>query len=228
TTKPVACAVSFHSVSKARTSSTLMETTLLAIRSSVAAQVGLASTAAAWRARCAACGASPGSGTRGGRSRIPFSGRGCTGGLVAGGGGVCAPMVGEAVCGAAAAKVSGAQAASRRKLRSRGNRMGSGRLPREIQLLGRPNVIQAPYGHGMRSAGDALGFLRGLREDLAHGGDEGIERRPALGLRRLDEQAFRHQEREIGRRRMHAVIEQTFGEIHGRYAQLFRLTLEGD
>src|SRR6185312_10577251 len=192
TTKPVACAVSFHSVSKARTSSTLIDTTLLAMCSRVAAQVGLASTAAAWRARCAACGVSPGSGTRGGTSRMPFAGRGCTGGVVAGGGGLCVAVAGEAVCGAAAAKVSGAQAASRTRSRRRGNRMGSGRLPREIQLLGRPNVIQAPYGHGMRSAGDALGFLRGFRQDLAHGGDERIECSLALGLRRLDEQALRH------------------------------------
>src|SRR5580704_2439880 len=53
TTKPVACAVAFHSVSKARTRSMSIETTLPAMRSSVTAQSGLASTAAAC---CAICG----------------------------------------------------------------------------------------------------------------------------------------------------------------------------
>src|SRR6185437_12371010 len=218
TTKPVAWAVSFQSVSKARTSSTLIETTLLAIRSRVAAQVGLASPAAAWRARCAACGAPFGSGTRDGRTRIGLEG--CIG-APAGGGVFCLVLVGEA-CGPAA-KLRGAQAASRRTLRRRGNRMSSGRLPREIQLLGCPNVIQAPNRHGMRSAGDALGFFRGFRQDLAHGFDEGIERRLALGFRRLDEQAFGHEQREIGRRCVHAVIEQPLGEIHGRDPELLRL-----
>src|SRR5579872_1615991 len=215
TTKPVACAVSFQSVSKARTSSTLMETTLLAMCSRVAAQVGLASAAAACRARCAACAVPPGSaipgrrtgsGTRGRRTGAGPAGGGCTG-EPAGGGAFCSTVAGEAAWGAPAARLSGAQAASRRRLRGRGNRMGSGRLPREIQLLGRPNVIQAPYRHGMRSAGDALGFFRGFGEDLAHGGDEGVERRLAFGLRRLDEQALRHEQWEIGRRRVHAVIE---------------------
>src|SRR6185437_10788818 len=220
TTKPVACAVSFQSVSKARTSSTLIETTLLAIRSRVAAHVGLASTAAAWRARCAACRAPPGSGTRGGRTGIGLEG--CTG--PAGGGVFCVVLAGEA-CGAAA-KLSGAQVASRRTLRGRGNRMSSGGLPREIQLLGRPNVIQAPNRHGMRSAGDALGFFRSFRQDLAHGLDEGIECRLALGFRRLDEQTLGHEEREIGRRRVHAVIEQPLGEIHGSDPELLRLAPE--
>src|SRR5579862_7239740 len=55
TTKPVACAVVFHSVSKARVWSTSMDTTLLAMRSSVSAQSGLPSTAAACCAACAAC-----------------------------------------------------------------------------------------------------------------------------------------------------------------------------
>src|SRR3984885_922598 len=52
TTKPVACAVVFHSVSKARVESTSIDTTLPAIRSSVSAQSGLPSIAAA----CCAAG----------------------------------------------------------------------------------------------------------------------------------------------------------------------------
>src|SRR6185437_14987279 len=175
-----------------------METTLLAIRSRVAAHVGLVSTAAAWRVRWAACGGSPGNGTRGGRWDMPRGGRADSGGERPGttAGGTRSVLPGAADCGAAVRRFSGAQAASRRTLSRRGNRMGSAGLPREIQLFRRPNVVQAPYRHGMRSAGDALGFLRGFREDLAHGGDEGIERRLALGLRRLDEQALRHQQRE--------------------------------
>src|SRR5207237_9985570 len=45
-TKPVACAVEFHSVSNARVESTSIDTTLPAMRSSVSAQSGLPSTAA--------------------------------------------------------------------------------------------------------------------------------------------------------------------------------------
>src|SRR3984885_9533094 len=63
TTKPVACAVVFHSVSNARVESTSIETTLPAMRSSVTAQSGLPSTAAAcWAAGvgCESAGADGG------------------------------------------------------------------------------------------------------------------------------------------------------------------------
>ena len=61
-----------------------------------------------------------------------------------------------------------------------------------------------------------------------HGLDEGVERLLALGLGRLDQQALRHQQREIRRRRVEAVVEQPLREIHGGDVQLPRLTLQRD
>src|SRR4029077_1342455 len=95
TTNPVACAVVFHSVSKARTASTSIETTLLAMRSSVTAQSGLPSTTAGAPAGAPASwpggagGGPPGGGCAGG----------CAGGEV---GRVVGGSVGVAVVGAAA------------------------------------------------------------------------------------------------------------------------------
>src|SRR5581483_851865 len=79
----------FHSVSNARVRSTLMETTLPAIRSSVTAQSGLPSTAAACWATCAACCAAAGGGVGGG-----WSGNGCAGPCWAGGACCCEPAWG--------------------------------------------------------------------------------------------------------------------------------------
>src|SRR5579863_9600746 len=76
TTKPVAWAVVFHSVSKARVMSRSIETTLPAMRSRVTAQSGLASTAAAC---CAICGAAtPGPGAAGAGTAAPGGGNGTT------------------------------------------------------------------------------------------------------------------------------------------------------
>src|SRR5579863_9067732 len=88
TTKPVACAVVFHSVSKARVRSTLLEITLGAMRSSVTAQSGFSSTATA---ACAGLGrwpvSPPGGGgpgvTSGGAPGLAFAGGGGSAGAAA-------------------------------------------------------------------------------------------------------------------------------------------------
>ena len=64
----------------------------------------------------------------------------------------------------------------------------------------------------------ACGSLAGELEQLAHDLDEFVERFLALGFGRLDQQAFRHQQREIIRRRVDAVIEQALGEIERGHA----------
>src|SRR3954466_531664 len=99
TTNPVACAVEFHSVSKARVASTLIDTTLLAIRSRVTAQSGLPSTAAACWATCAFCSAAAGGGVVGdwtgsGVDGPCFAGS-CTAAVVLAGGGSRASHRGE-------------------------------------------------------------------------------------------------------------------------------------
>src|SRR5256885_1668760 len=97
TTNPVACAVEFHSVSNARVESTLIDTTLLAIRSSVTAQSAFSSTAAACCATCGACCPPPGSEPGGG-----CTGNGCEGPCCGG-----ADCAGPGCCTAAAAVVAG-------------------------------------------------------------------------------------------------------------------------
>src|SRR5580698_3277796 len=91
TTNPVACAVVFHSVSKARTASMSIDTTLLAIRSRVTAQSGLPSTAAACCATCAACCPVPGEGSGGACAGNGWEGPCCAGG------GCCTAVVAAAV-----------------------------------------------------------------------------------------------------------------------------------
>src|SRR5579862_4665814 len=81
TTKPVACAVEFHSVSKARARSTSIETTLLAMRSSVTAQSGFSSATAGCAIDCGCGRLSPELGGRGPGSALLG---GCTTGAVTG------------------------------------------------------------------------------------------------------------------------------------------------
>ena len=58
----------------------------------------------------------------------------------------------------------------------------------------------------------------GLRDDLLKRRDEGIERRLALGLGRLDHQRLRHDQREIVGRRVEAVVEQALGDVERPHA----------
>ena len=74
-------------------------------------------------------------------------------------------------------------------------------------------------GADLHEVGLRFGFL----EDRDHRVDEAVERFLALGLGGLDQQALGHQQREVGRRRMEAVVEQALGEIHRGDAELARL-----
>src|SRR5256886_6704680 len=103
TTKPVACAVEFHSVSNARVESTSIDTTLPAMRSSVSAQSGLPSTAAGG---ATGAGAVP---TPGGFAGRTPAGGGAAGGSPGSAGCGTAGVEGAAAAGAAA--VSGPPAA---------------------------------------------------------------------------------------------------------------------
>src|SRR5215471_14822760 len=100
TTKPVACAVWFHSVSKARVWSTSIETTLLAMRSSVTAQSGFSSATAGCGSTWSAGAFSPGIGGRG--PGPVLAGGGCTPGGVTGAPGAAAAGAAEVAGGGAA------------------------------------------------------------------------------------------------------------------------------
>ena len=56
--------------------------------------------------------------------------------------------------------------------------------------------------------------------DLQQRVGEGVERFLAFGLGRLDHQRFRHDQREIDRRRVEAVVQQPLGDVHGADAPL--------
>ena len=68
----------------------------------------------------------------------------------------------------------------------------------------------------------------GLFADLDHRVHEGIELGLAFGLGGLDEEALGDQQREVGRRRVEAVVEQPLGEVHGGDAEGLGLVPEGD
>ena len=82
------------------------------------------------------------------------------------------------------------------------------------------NVVEATDRLGVRRALDEIGVLLGLLADLRHRRDEGVEDFGRLGLGRLDEQALRDEQREVGRRGVEAVVEQPLGDVHRRDARL--------
>ena len=74
---------------------------------------------------------------------------------------------------------------------------------------------------------DDLRVLLGLPGDRAHRGDEGVEARLPLGLRRLDHQRAGHDQREVDRRRVEAVVHQALADVDRVHAAL-RLLLVGE
>src|SRR5262245_24499367 len=98
----------------------------------------------------------------------------------------------------------------------------------QVELFGGADVVQPADGQSIRCALHLRRILFGLALNRNHRFDEGVEFLLGLGLRRLDQQALRHEQREVRRRRVEAVVEQALGEVHGVHAHLFRLTLERD
>src|SRR5580698_1928375 len=181
-TKPVACAVVFHSVSKARVWSTSIDTTLGAMRSSVTAQSGLPSTATA---ACAALGwpVSPAGG----------GGPGAFGGGCAGGTAVAMLGVAGAATGPAASH-SAVQDSSRR-LKHR-------RCRRRIRFSGflaakqhdQPHHHEQHEGHQNCRRTDVLGEsgeLVALQSDAIDGGLDGAVQQ----FHDEDDEYRRHQQR---------------------------------
>ncbi len=80
----------------------------------------------------------------------------------------------------------------------------------------------------MRRALHIFGLLARLALDVNHGVGERIEHLAAFGFGGLDQQAFGHDERKVGRRRVKAMIEQPLGKIHRVDVKLARLALQGN
>src|ERR1700720_2615880 len=148
TTKPVACAVAFHSVSKARAASRSIDTTLPAMRPSVTAQSGLASAAAG----------AAGSGWAG----PDCGGTGATGAGATGAGCTVSPGCGGGSAGAALVAARGGSAAcavthdrSRHSESTRGNRICGWSLTAEKHQ--QPHRDEQHEGHEHRGGADVLG-----------------------------------------------------------------------
>ena len=89
---------------------------------------------------------------------------------------------------------------------------------RTAQLARGLDLVEPPHRRLVRRALDQRGVAPRLLGDRPHRGDEGVERRLALGLGRLDHQRFRHDQREIVGRRMEAVVEQPLADVERAHA----------
>jgi hypothetical protein len=81
------------------------------------------------------------------------------------------------------------------------------------RLLGRLHLVEAPHGPRQRRRLEQLGILSSLARDLLHYLDEGIEAFLGLGLRGLDHQRLGHDEREVDRRWVDAVVHESLGDV---------------
>ena len=88
------------------------------------------------------------------------------------------------------------------------------------RLLRRLDLVGPADGPRRRRRLDHLGLLRRLARDREHRVGERVERLLRLGLRRLDHQRLRDDEREVDRRRVEAVVHQPLGDVERRDAVL--------
>src|SRR5690606_32262122 len=95
----------------------------------------------------------------------------------------------------------------------------------DVELLGRTDVIQPAHRKRIWRPFYLRSVLLCLTQNRDHRSDECIELLFRLCFRRLDQQAFRHEQRKISRRRMKAEIQQPLGEVHRGDAELLRLAL---
>ncbi len=92
----------------------------------------------------------------------------------------------------------------------------SGRLPRQIELFRGSDVVQPPDRHCMRCGAQFLGILFHFLPNRRHCVTKTIKFLLGFGFGRLDQQAFRHQQREIRGRRVKSKIQQPLGDVHRR------------
>src|SRR5262245_33077838 len=97
---------------------------------------------------------------------------------------------------------------------------GSGRatarlhvLPREDELARRARLVESPHRSLRRRLAEPLRILLRLAVDLEERIREAVERGLRLGLGRLDHERLVDDEREIGRRRVHAEIEEPLRDV---------------
>ncbi len=105
--------------------------------------------------------------------------------------------------------------------------MGSflSRFPTQIWLAGGQCLVQASHGCRVGSGFDDLRVRARLLGDLVHDGDEVVQRLAGLRLGWLDHHRLVHDQGEVDGGRVHAEIEQAFGDIQGRDATLVLLAL---
>src|SRR5437899_1859564 len=84
-----------------------------------------------------------------------------------------------------------------------------------VDLARGGHLVQAPDREVSGLVVEALGVGSGLGDDLLDRRREGVERRLALGLRRLDHDCLGHDQREVDGRRIEVPVEQGLGDVQG-------------
>src|SRR5690349_19890956 len=102
------------------------------------------------------------------------------------------------------------------------------RLPCEVQLLSRSHVVQTSHGQSVWRTFDLLRLLLCFALNGGQSVDKSIEVLLGFRLRGFDQEALRHEQREVRRRRMKSVIQQPLRKIHCVDAELPRLPLQRD
>src|SRR6266704_6883520 len=82
-----------------------------------------------------------------------------------------------------------------------------------VDLARGGHLVQPPDREVSGLVVEALGVGSGLGDDLLDRRREGVERRLALGLRRLDHDCLGHDQREVDRRRIEVPVEQGLGDV---------------
>src|SRR6266542_4495175 len=88
---------------------------------------------------------------------------------------------------------------------------GGRRSPAQDRVAGGRHLVHASDREALRLGVERLGGSPGDLHDLLQGGREGVERGPALRLRRLDHHRLGNDKREVDGRGVEAALEQPLG-----------------
>ena len=105
--------------------------------------------------------------------------------------------------------------------------------PRHTQFKPDPtfcrlHLIQPVHGPGERRFGDGLGVGVGFFQDFGHGVDEVVHGFLGFGFRGLDQEALRHQQREVDGGGVLVVVEQALGDVERGDVVVLGLFGEGE
>ena len=83
-------------------------------------------------------------------------------------------------------------------------------------MRGRPGLVRTTDRRIVRSTPEKVRIRYGFTGDSSHGSDEGIQSLDGFRFRRLDHDGLVKEQREIDRRSVEAVVQQSLGHVQGR------------